>query len=270
MTQRQIAQDIDLDTGLKMVAQAFTEIASIKLQKIRRRIEKNRIFFEEISELFGAVQRLANKRGIVPRLEKNGTTTLILTSNNKFYGGLERRVLQFYSASIAKLSTDQILLGRSASDFFNKKAIILEEDLPTEAELQNLTNLIKNYNQVLVFYPLFKSVLVQTPFAVDLTKSNIAPSKINLDYILEPEIEKMWQFFDSQILKLLLEQTFLEAELSRTAARLTSMDQAQEMANHAIVDLKRALAVVKRSINNNRILETESAMHKFRRAHDLG
>ena len=58
-----------------------------------------------------------------------GTTTLILTSNNKFYGGLERRVLQFYSASIAKLSTDQILLGRSASDFFNKKAIILEEDL---------------------------------------------------------------------------------------------------------------------------------------------
>lgn len=265
MTQRQIAQDIDLDTGLKMVAQAFTEISSIKLQKIRHRIERNRVFFEEISELFGAVQRLANKQGIVPKLGKNGIAALILTSNSKFYGGLESRVLQFYSANIEKMQADQILVGRSASDFFKKNSIILKEDLPTELELQNLTNVIKNYNQVLVFYPRFKSVLVQTPFAIDLTKSNIAPSKINLDYILEPEIEQMWQFFDSQILKLLLEQTFLEAELSRTAARLTSMDQAQEMADNAIVDLKRALAVVKRSINNNQILETESAMYKFRR-----
>lgn len=265
MTQKQITQDIDLDTGLKMVAQAFTEISSIKLRKIRNRIERNRVFFEEISGLFGALAKLANKRGIVPKLKKNGTTALILTSNSKFYGGLENRVLQFYSANINKLQADQILIGHSASDFFRKNAIILKEDLPTETELQNLTNLIRDYHQVLVFYPRFQSVLVQKPFAVDLTKSDIAPSKVDLDYILEPEIQTMWQFFDTQILKLLLEQTFLEAELARTAARLTSMDQAAEMADHAIGDLKRALAVRKRSISNNLILETESAMAKFRR-----
>lgn len=273
MTQKQIIQAIDLDNGLKLVAQAFTEIASIKLQKIRARIERNRNFFEEISGLFGAVQQLAERRNIVPKLGKQDTAAIILTSNSKFYGGLERRLMQFYIQTLSKLPAEagkpvqQIILGRSAADFFGTEAIILNQDLPGEAELKNLTELIKRFIKVLVFYPRFQSVLLQRPFVVDLTKSGLA-TKVQgttIDYILEPELAQMWQFFDSQILKLLLEQTFLEAELARTAARLTSMDQAQEMADKAIKNSKKDLAGVKRSLNNNRILEIESAMFRFRR-----
>ena len=283
MTQKQIIQDIELDTGLKLVAQAFTEIASIKLQKIRARIERNRSFFEEISNLFGAVQKLAQSKGIVPKLRKTGTAAVILTSNSKFYGGLERRLMLFFTNTLSNLPAEagkpgiqQIIIGRSGADFFRtsarfareaRQAITLNQDLPNEAELKNLTELIKRFDHVLVFYPRFQSVLLQKPFIVDLTESGIASTnkQPTLDYILEPEIGTMWQFFEAQILKLLLEQTFLDAELARTAARLISMDQAQDNADKAINDSKIAMAGVKRSLNNNRILEIESAMFRFRR-----
>lgn len=267
MTQKQIAQDIALDTGLKLVAQAFTELASIKLQKIRRRIERNRVFFDEISAVFAAVQQLADKNGIVLKLKKKGSVALILTSNSKFYGGLERRLMYFYRDSLSKIASDKIIIGHSAADFFQTKGLIFATDLPADSELKHLTDLISGYSRVLVFYPRFQSVLLQKPFVTDLTQSGIGKedSKITIDYILEPELEKMWQFFDSQIQKLLLEQTFLEAELARTAARLTSMDQAQESADKALSTLRKTLAAAKRSLNNRKILDTESSVFRFRR-----
>ena len=267
MTQKQISQDVDLDTSLKLVAQAFTELASIKLQRIRHRIERNRVFFDDISQVFGAVAQLADKKGIVPKLQKKGTVALILTSNSKFYGGLETRLMHFYKASLANYPAERILIGHSAADFFQNKGIILHQDLPTDSELKQLSDLINQYSKVLVFYPRFQSVLLQKPYVADLTLSDLSSksTKVTIDYILEPELTKMWQFFDNQVQKLLLEQAFLEAELARTAARLTSMDQAQESADHAIKGLKKALAAIKRSLNNRRILETESAVFKFRR-----
>src|SRR3989344_6713727 len=174
MTQKQIAQDIALDTGLKLVAQAFTELASIKLQKIRHRIERNRVFFDEISGVFGAVQQIANKKGIVPKLQKKGTVAVILTSNSKFYGGLERRLMYFYQDSLSKLPADRLLIGHSASDFFQSKGIILHQDLPTDSELKQLSDLISHYGRILVFYPRFQSVLLQKPFMVDLTGSGLS------------------------------------------------------------------------------------------------
>ena len=267
MTQKQISQDIDLDTGLKLVAQAFTELASIKLQRIRHRIERNRIFFDEISEVFGAVAQLADKKGIVPKLEKKGTVALILTSNSKFYGGLERRLLRFYQDSLANYPAERVLIGHSAANFFQRKGIILHQDLPSDSELKQISDLISRYSKVLVFYPRFQSILLQKPFVVDLTHSGLLskPEKVTIDYILEPELTKMWQFFDGQIQKLLLEQTFLEAELARTAARLTSMDQAQESADKALSTLRKTLAAAKRSLNNRKILDTESSIFRFRR-----
>ena len=63
------------------------------------------------------------------------------------------------------------------------------------------------------------------------------------------------QFFDSQINSLLLLQTFYEAELSRTASRILSMDQAQIEANKNILENKKLLAQTLRNIEGNRLLE---------------
>ena len=84
------------------------------------------------------------------------------------------------------------------------------------------------------------------------------------NFIFEPEIIRMLDFFDSQIKILLLEQTILESELARTASRLIAMDQAQSRAKDFISDNKRALGQLKKSTYNARLLETLATMSKWR------
>ncbi len=276
MTHKQITDNIELDLGLKLLTQSFTDVAAIKLQRIRRGIERNRNFISEVSGLFAAVKKLTKERSAVPDSKKKGGVAILVTSNYHFYGGLERRLMSFYLNTIKKLSIDsdligidRLVIGQSGKEIFNYQSIVWKDDLPTEEDLKKLSNLVSDYQRILVFYPLFQSVLVQKPVVVDITEARNVEGqnqpKFEIDYILEPEIGRMWQFFENQILKLLLDQTFLEAELSRTAARLISMDQARENAEIAISKLKKALASAKRSIDNIHILETESAMFKIRK-----
>jgi len=91
------------------------------------------------------------------------------------------------------------------------------------------------------------------------TKSLVAQYN---SFIIEPEIKIMADFFDNQIKVLLLEATFLEAELARTASRLVSMDSAQNEAEKYLTVQELALLNAQRSIQNARILETIAAMHK--------
>lgn len=275
MTKKQLSDDIELDSSLKLVAQSFTEVAAIKLQRIRSNIERNRGFIGEISGLFAAVGKLAEDKGVTPQIARKGTVAILVTSNYRFYGGLERRLINFYLDSIKNMTLDRLTIGQSALDYFgnlghgkNFQNVIWKDDLPNEEELKKLAETIHGYQRILVFYSFFQSVLVQKPVIYDVSaSSNQASDQVfKIDYILEPEIDKMWRFFETQILGLLLDQVFLESELSRTAARLISMDQAQENADESISSLKKIMAIVKRSESNQKILETESAMFKIRKA----
>ena len=87
----------------------------------------------------------------------------------------------------------------------------------------------------------------------------------NINFLFEPDLAKILQFFDSQVLTLLLEQTFLEAELSRTAARFISMDESETEANKFIKIQKTLKAYAQRSLDNNAILENFASQAALRR-----
>lgn len=261
---RQIYQTIEEDQSLKLVAQTYTEIAAIKLQKIRSGIERNRNFSSEIAQIYHNIRLVAQQRKIPPRHQKKGTVSLILTSNHRFYGSLEARLIRFFMVQSSKYRTDRIVIGRAALDYFHSihyfppfKSFILKEDLPKTEEIAPLSSIINQYEKVIVYYSSFKSVMSQNPRIIDITQSS-TPSfpKIDFDYIFEPELADMLDFFETQINILLLEQSFLESELARTAARLISMDQAEGSADKLIVEQKKLLASAKRSIDNNRLLDT--------------
>ncbi len=78
---------------------------------------------------------------------------------------------------------------------------------------------------------------------------------------MEPEIKTIAEFFDNQIKILILESTFLESELARTASRLITMDSAQNEAEKFLSNQELSLLTAQRSIQNARILETIAAMN---------
>lgn len=282
MTIKEIDSALEEGQSLKQISQAYTEIANLKIKRIRTEVERNRVFFEEISTVFALIKKLAIRKKISIAKPKK-TVSLILTSNYRFYGSINSDLIDFYVEQTRKLDTDKIMLGKAAIDFFksskifsNFQSVLLKGDHPTPEELINLVNIIKDYNQVLIFYSSMKSLLTQVPLFSDITASSATDlsSQIkggekkdqneDLKFIFEPEISKILHFFDSQIITLLLEGTFLESELSRTASRFISMDQAEIEANKFIRDYEKLKAYAKRTMDNNKILENFASMAAVR------
>lgn len=272
---KQINQQIEDSESLKMVAQAYTEIAALKLAKIRAGIERNRLFFQEITEVYHIVNVEAAKRK-VPINPKKGTVSILITSNHHFYGGMERDLVKFFIVNTGKFQTDRMVIGSTAAGFlksfnyFNPyQQVILKEDLPSAEELRGFVSKIINYEQIMIYYSRMHSILTQEPHVVDIVQRSpeyyIQTKAPKIDYIFEPELKTILKFFENQVILLLIEQTFLESELARVAARLTSMDQAQIAANTDIIKQKMVLAQAKRSLDNIHILESIASRFVFLR-----
>lgn len=273
-TVKQITDQLEDSSSLKMVAEAYTEIAALKLEKIRAGIEKNRLFFQEITEVYHVVNIEAVKRKIQIR-PKKGTVSILITSNHHFYGGLEKDLVKFFIANTAKFQTDKIVIGTTAQEFLKAlnyfqpyQQAVLKEDLPTAEEIRSLVSKIISYEQIMVYYSRMHSVLTQEPHVVDIVQKPheyyLKSKAQKINYIFEPELDMILKFFETQVTLLLIEQTFLEAELARAAARLTSMDQAQLAANETIGKQKKELAMAKRSIDNIHLLESVATMKAYR------
>ncbi len=277
---KQINQSIEDGTTLQSIADAFSEISSLKLKRIRGGIVRNKQFSQELTGILGILRKLAVEEKSLSKLvdkliEKNSkTVTVVVTSNHKFYGGLTSKLIDLFIRGTANMEADRIVIGTNGVDYlkakrvnFPYKVVEFKEDLPTAPELQSLIQAIYPYKKIVFFHSNFKTVLSQVPLFTELTGdssvmlSNITdPKKAssigNQGFILEPELEKILTFFDSQILTLLVESIFLEEELSRTASRLLSMGGAQDNALNYIKEQKKLLFQAKRSVSNNRLLET--------------
>lgn len=268
MTIQEIEEALEEGQSLKTIAQAYSEIANLKIKRIRGLVERNRYFFQEISKVYALIKKLAEHRGVSYTKPKR-LLSMILTSNYRFYGSINSDLIEFFIANTRKLTTDIIILGRAAIDYFktshilsNYQQILLKDDQPSAEELTNLINMIKPYNQVLIFHTRLKSLLTQEPIVTDITATSASLEKVlnnklpkEFRFIFEPELAKILAFFDSQILTLLLESTFLESELSRTGSRFISMDQAENEANKFIDEYEKLQAYTERNMANNKILE---------------
>lgn len=269
--------------SLKTIAQAYSEIANLKIKKIRADVERNRIFFREIGSVYAFIKNLAARKKIAIQKPKE-TVSIVLTSNYRFYGSINSNLLEFFVLTTGKIKTDHIYLGKAAVDYFriqpisaaNYKEIMLKGDQPTAEELNALVAELSPYNKVFVFYSSMKSLLVQQPSVLDISASsslvtgNSSESEQrtasnDFQFIFEPELAKILEFFDSQIITLILEGTFLESELSRTASRFISMDQAETEANKFLKEYQALKAYTKRNMDNNTILENFASMAALRK-----
>lgn len=279
---KQIDKIIDDGISLKTIAQAYSEISSAKLTKIRGVMENNISFAKELGEVYRVVTVEAAKRKLTLTPKIPGVAHLLITSNFHFYGNLEKNLVQYFSTSTESLNNShpktpmiRIIIGKTGETLLKSsrysldyKAYLLKKDLPDAAEFKFLLSLIQRYQTILIYHSRFKNVLTQIPVVSDISQSilQLPETDKTIDYIFEPEIQEILNFFEGQIIQILLEQTFLESELARTAARLISMDQAEMNAEKYLKNQRKILASTKRSIQNNRLLETISTFSNWREA----
>lgn len=275
---QQLRQELQVGTSLKLVTQAYTEISARKLKNIRADIERNRSFFEELGTLYRTIKTIATEQYNIYPIKNEKNIKILITSNYRFYGSLNAQLTRYFLQESTKLEGNTIVIGKTGQELLsasstthNFQSLILKKDLPNDAELRTLINIVAPYQRVYAFYSSFKTILTQVPISRDVTETLerkptpqehknaleilFGKQPPGTNYIFEPEIQKILGFFDSQILTLLLEQTFLDSELARTAARLISMDQAQFRADTYIQNQERSLARQIRNTKNTHLLE---------------
>ncbi len=266
--------ELDQYKTLQLVTGALGDIAGMHLKKIRTDIKHDQDYFEEVSQIYQLIKTIASKANVAdPNIKlKNGKSIAVLiTSNSGLYGGLDRDLCRYFVNQTENQPYDRIIIGKAAKDFFSALknpatylSVILKQDEPDVNELRDLVNKVKNYSRILFFHSKFVTLLNQEIAVSDLTKpaAKTSAKDNQFDYILEPEVRKMLSFFGTQLLDSMVHSLFLQAELSRTAARMISMDQA-EVSTEDLVNKEKSLII--HEFKNRISLQSLDVLNKIKR-----
>lgn len=284
---RSLTEQIELMGTLKLITQAYEEISVMRMQRIRDAVLKTRIFLDEISSVFVNVKE--NYRNQVTfgfrgqkkdpkkllELNKNGKEVAVLIStNSKLNGEIISKVFRDFIAYIQSHDVDVVIVGKVGVQMLQQAGIkkqhtffeLDENNISLESLKPLVLNLVQ-YKQVNVFYGRFESLMFQNADKDNLTGDVIEdderdtatdkPRQID-QFIFEPSIEKILQFFETQIFSSLVKQTVSEAELARYASRIRAMDEAMQHIDKTNKDLYGQRRKLKQIINNKKQLETVS------------
>lgn len=260
-----IREAIATGQSLKIMASVYSELAVTKLGRIRSKIERNREFALSLATVYGLVEQAARQACLDSPQARRETISLLLTSNHPLYGGLEMATIRKMMESVG--GEELLVVGRSGQERLVGGGyakpftpVALADDLPRASELAELVARLASFERIRVFHPRFATLARQEAVVTEIGVSSSLDSTTasqdgRIYYIFEPEVPKIREFFHREILRVLLEQAFLEAELSRAATRLLSMDETQRNADEFVVAQKRILATAQKHTEEMKVLE---------------
>ena len=269
----------DLET-IGSVASALFNVSAEKIRRLRAAFEKNKAFYDDIAELYQSIKQTAFERNELPKKSVTvvQTVTVAFTSNIRFYGVVNAEVMEaFIKHMRSGIESDYMVIGRTGKTLMmnvpdlQKRAsyYAFKEDEPNDEESRQFLKNVVSYNQVQIFYPSFRNVFDQKVVMQDITYTPSAATApghtLAFDYIFEPELPKILNFFETKVRYLLFKRVMLESELSRTAARLIPMNKAQDRSVEEILRLRRATRRKIANFNDLRLLESFSAISKWKK-----
>jgi len=269
-------RDVEILRGISSV---LLEVSSLKIRGLREAFERNKIFYEEVSNLYRDVKISAKRRDVVDDREGfvDKEIHVAITSNKRFYGSLNRTVMDAFRLNIIPGGVvDNLVIGHTGKHYIEDTPhgkscsySFFKEDFPTETETQFFLEKVKEYDKVVLYYPKFINIFKQSPGTTDITyTSELEDIEIGgniIEQIYEPELPHILAFFETQVRRLLFTRIMLESELSRTAARLVKMNTTEDRADKVIEEKKRILRKEGTVLEDIRLLETFSSALQWKK-----
>ncbi len=287
MPQRKIiAENLEALNSLKDLAESYEEIAVIRMQKIKDSVLKTRDFLQDLSDVFvdlkssydREVKELIAKRKtgdktILPLLQKNGKTLLVyLSSNGRLYGSVTQKTYKLFIQDLKKPENQDgevLIIGSAGKEMYESSGAARPftyfeiPDVGVDlAHIKQLMQKFLQYERVHVYYGKFDNVVNQTPIGTSITGENIFESEVTEvikredRFIFEPILEKIFYFFETQIIANLFSQTLLENQLARHASRVNAMEEALIHIEEESKKLVKAKNTIKHQLQNRKQLET--------------
>ncbi len=246
-----IREKIQSVAALSNLIDAYEEIASIRMKKIRDKVLQNRIYQDEINTIFERVRKsysrevfaLARNRGkskqitFIPHNGKN--VAVLLSANTGLYGEIIPETYHMFMHEARETQSEVTIIGKYGFQLFLSENIgkpYTYFDFPDygddDDKLYEIIKHIVQYEQIHVFFGKFKNIIKQEPTMlsvsakIDLNTEEENEALGREHFIFEPSLEKILVFFETQIFSSLFQQTMKESQLSKYSSRFVAMDKA--------------------------------------------
>lgn len=289
---KKVLEDLEALNSLKNLASSYEEIAVIKMQKLKDSVLRTRDFLADLSDVFVdlkasytrevkelLVKRLEKDQNLLPSLKKNGKTLMVyLSSNGRLYGAVTQKTYKLFMQDLKKpesAGADIVVIGSAGKEMLENAGVQKHHpyeyfEIPdTNVEVEHIKKLMTKflqYEAVHVYYGKFGNVIKQTPIQTSITGEDIfetevvAPLPREDRFIFEPTLEKIFHFFETQIVANLFSQTLLENQLARHASRVNAMEEALIHIEEESKVLNQTKNRIKHASQNKKQLETISGV----------
>lgn len=291
MAQRKvILEELEALRSLRDLAQSYEEIAALRMQRIKESVLKTRDYLADLSDVFVDLKAsylrevtdlLARKKkgdkSLLSILQKPEKSLIVyLSSNGKLYGSVTQKTFRLLLQDLKKpeiKEADLLIIGSAGKEMFEnsgtQKQYEYFEIPDANIQIESIKQLMKKflqYEKVTVYYGKFGNVVNQNPIASSITGEDIFETEILTQtpredrFIFEPTLEKIFHFFETQIMANLFSQTLLENQLARHASRVNAMEEALLHIEEETVKLNRLKVRIKHIMQNKKQLETLSGL----------
>jgi ATP synthase F1 gamma subunit len=257
MAQKKIIQEeLESLNSLKELAESYEEIAATQMQKIKDSVLKTRDFLSELSDIFvdlkasyeREVKDLIEKikkggKALLPILRKKNKVLMVyLSSNGKLYGSVTKKTFDLLLKDLKAAKKDEfdlLVIGSAGKEMLEQSdmdAPFEYYDFPdTKVGIDHIKMVMKKYLQyekVHVYYGKFGNVVKQDAISSSISGEDIFEAEVPSitkredKFIFEPMLQKIFHFFETQIMATLFSQTLLENQLARHASRVNAMEEA--------------------------------------------
>ena len=286
---KKILEDLEALNSIKNLAESYEEVAVVRMQKLKDSVLQTRDYLADLSDVYVDLKasyerevkdliarRKKGDKTILPILQKTGGKLIVyLSSNGKLYGAVTGKTFRLFIDGLKQSppNTDVVIIGSAGKEMYENSGLGKKYEyfeIPdTSVDITHIKQIMQKflqYEQVSVYYGKFGNVVTQTPISTSISGEDIfetevpSPTPRQDKFIFEPTLEKIFHFFETQIMTNLFSQTLLENQLARHASRVNAMEEALVHIEDESKRLDRMKNTLKHQMQNKKQLETMSGV----------
>lgn len=244
--------------SLKTVTEALTEVSSAKVRGSRDSVLHARHYYDEISKVYYEIKlvyqeqlRIAKEAGKpIQERRKNGKRIgICITSSIKFTRELNEELVKYFIKETADINMERIVVGTLGQEILkeyryeaNYRVVKLNQDSYDQG-IKELLDYVSQFSDIYFFHESFQTLLNQAP-SLKHTSYDLVGERLGVvtpKFIFEPEITQVLQFFETEILRGLFQQSFYESDLSQYSQQLVTVENSTQKVEQLIRKQNKAI-----------------------------
>jgi F-type H+-transporting ATPase subunit gamma len=281
---KEVRTRIESVNSTKQITSAMKLVAASKLRKAQGAILQLRPYAQKLQEFLQGLSAgldQADEAVYSETREVNKVLLVVVTSNRGLCGAFnsnvikqtERLINTTYKDAHKRGELELYCIGKKGAEYFSGHGYkVVEQDLEifdglnyenslpiAESLMQDFAD--KKYDKIEIIYNQFKNAAVQvllTEQFLPILPPEDDGSKLQVDYIFEPNKEDIVQELVPKSLKIQFFKALLDSFASEHGARMTAMHMATDNATELLKELKLSYNKARQASITNEILEIVS------------